>query len=1069
MASGASRQSYFCFSSFMTEWLRSDILSRLIEPMEHAVDNSKQANQASKPMSRGASPANAEPELHPALGLQQQAGNQAMQELLRAGVIQAKLAISHPDDPEEQEADAISDRIMHSHAGAGIAPTSCSCGSDEENMCDECRQRSQQTGSAPSIQRRANGGANRTVNEAGGREAPSIAHLPFRSPGRPLDLATRRLMEDHFGANFSKVRVHTGPEAAASARSIDARAYTLGQHIVFDSGRYAPDSSEGKRLLAHELVHTLQQDSTAPGPIQADFNSDFAGRSQTLISDTSVRPPGTIRVKNAAGEEVWAPFGVYTPQEIPQEYQDRIMESTKAFQWRNPPPTPLAVAAEIESQRGENVGELTVGDMRKLSEGAGRNMNIRIMMAHVDNDFRFVGYDMSAKLGSAVGEGFVESEVGTAGVGRALFADRVVRALQEGSPSMFLEVYTSQRTEDFHEQIARTAGLDKEMSQGTKYSLNSRQMVRIALAWSDALSDAQRVQLAPLASGLDEPTPAQVQGILQGAAPGSGAATSSGGFAAGNLDDMRRFGESVNRNVRRPLEVERLEQLRDPETAERILNEHAGFASVGGRLYRIQREGESTRTLEVTTSFIWQRVAQASAPPAETSGRPGERPVNLDPARAVQVGGQPLEGPGVPTISAGDVVIINSQQTFEARDAKTGRPLIGIFEGGEWYRILGPDGNNRTVEAVTREGARPIEVGGQVVLAEPYEPERTAEPGAAGGGVAGGVIAAGGIIMVANEILGPIGAALQNQRAAIRSGEAEIDFWTALGANPKYAMWDVFAQAPAPAGTKADTAVFGTWYFPYVEDIDADRLRAQLPLRVHTFYELQLLFYSAQNLGAFRQENNRWYAVVNRPARGAARVYDITDAIATIQGRTLDTADTALRSGFKARPASERSGRIFRIPTGTTLFRSQGGLFRSQPLVGAGDRLGPNALVREIRRTDYLISTDMVFVEPVNADAYKAVAFAQYSIAGNIEDVWKEVKKSDREVIPAELPAFGDGPLESFRAGPETTGDKRFGWENYTRDPEIPGSWTIARGEVDAFWVSSKAIQPVSDTTALPQ
>lgn len=1002
--------------------------------------------------------------------LQQQAGNQAVQQLLRAGAVQAKLAVSHPDDPDEREADATADRIMRSHAGASVAATSCSCGEGEDETCDACRKSGQKPAGVPSIQRRANGNAGGNGRVAGaGREAPPIVHLPLRSPGQPLDVATRRSMEGSFGADFSRVRVHTGHEAAQSAKSIDARAYTMGQHIVFDAGRYAPDSSDGKRLLAHELVHTLQQDPQAPGPVQADFNTDFAGRSQAAVSDSTVRPPGTIRVKNAAGEDVWAPYGIYTPQEIPTDYQDRIMESGKAFQWRNPE-LPPGVAAAIETARGGNAGELTVADMRQLSVGAGSKMNIRIMMAHVDNDFRFVGYDMSVSMGSVVGQGFVESEAGTGGVGRALFADRVVRALQSGSSEMMLEVYTTQRTEDFHQQIGRTAGLDKELTEGTKYQLDTREMVRIVLAWSEALSDAQRVQLAPLASGHDEPTPSQVQDILRAVPAGSGTPAASGGFTSGSLDDMRRFGEAVNRNVRRPLEVERLEQLRDSETAEKIINEHAGFASLGGRLYRIQREGEGTRISEVTTSLVWQRVGSPAAPTPSPTETTGPRPVNLDPARTVQVGGEQLEGPAAPTVSAGDVVVINSQQTFEARDAKTGRPLIGMFEGGEWFRILGPDGNNRTVEALTGEGARPIEVGGQMVLAEPFEPEPMATPGGgAGGGVAGGVVAAGGIIMVANEILGPIGAALQNQRATIRAGEAEIDFWTALGANPKYGMWDVFAQAPAAVGTKSDTAVFGTWYFPYIADIDADRLRAELPQRVHNYYELQLLLYSATNFGAMRQENNRWYATVNRPARGVQRIYDITDAIATIQGRTLDTADTALRNRFLARPASERTGRLFRIPTGTTLYRSQGGLLRSQPLLGAGQFLGSNALVREIRRTDYLISTDMVFVEPVNSDAYQAVAFAQYSVAGNIEDVWKEVKKGGREVIPAELPSFGDGPLNSFRAGPETTGDKRFGWENYTPDPEIPGSWTIARGEVRAFWVSSKAIQPVGDGAALSQ
>ena len=974
--------------------------------------------------------------------------------------LQRKLAVGAVDDPLEREADQVAEQII-SLPELAIEHTALASPGGSLGHDDQVANKG-----FPTVRRRK-GRADQLPDSSLPDDLSSNI-----GPGQPLDSLTRSSMERRFGQDFSRIRVHTGREAAQSAHAINALAYTAGEHIVFGADRYAPQSAVGRRLLAHELTHTLQQDPRAPGPIQADFGTDFTGRSQVRVADQSVRPPGSIRISNAAGEEVWAPYGIYTPQEVPPEYHDRIMESGKAFQWRNPN-LPIGEAARLEFEREVNAGELTVGNMRSLSEGAGRNMNIRVMMAHVDNDFRFVGYDMSSVSGGLVTQGFVESEVGTAGVGRALFADRVVRALQGSSSQMYLEVYRSDRTESFHQQICRTAGVGVEPTEGMHYSLNTRQMVRIALAWSDGLSDAQRLQLVPLATGKDEPTPAQAQAILQAAAPGSGVPTSSGGFTAGNVEEMRRFGEEVDRNIRRPLEIERLEQLREEETAERIINEHAGFASLGGRLYRLQREGEGVRVAEVTTALIWQRVGPSPGPTAEAQPGPsGPQPVGLDPARIVSIGGQELENPADVTVAAGDVVIVNSQQTFEARDAHTGRPLIGIFEGGQWYRIVGPDGRNQEIEALTGEGVRPIEFGGQTVLAEPFEPEPIATPGGPGGGpgVAGGVVAAGGIIMVANEILGPIGAALQNQRARIREGEAEIDFWTALGANPSHAMWDVFAQAPAPHGTQADTAVFTTWYFPYVSDIDATSLRAQLPLRVHNYYELQLLLHSAQGLGAIQQEDNRWYAVVNRPARGQWHVYDITDTITTIQGHTLDVADSALRSRLAARPASERSGRLFRVPPGTTIYRSRGGSFNRQPLIDAGDRLGSNALVREIRRTDFVISTDMVFVEPVNADAYQAVAFAEYRINQKLEDAWHEAKNGGREVVPAELPSFGDGPLDSFRAGPETTGDRRFGWVNYTREPENPYSWTVARGEILAFWVSTKDIKKLEDeATALPQ
>lgn len=101
----------------------------------------------------------------------------------------------------------------------------------------------------------------------GGRtaaEAPPIVHEALRGPGASLDAATRKLMEERLGTDFSHVRVHTDDRAAESARAINALAYTVGGSIVFDRGRYAPHHGEGRSLLAHELVHTIQQRKTAP-------------------------------------------------------------------------------------------------------------------------------------------------------------------------------------------------------------------------------------------------------------------------------------------------------------------------------------------------------------------------------------------------------------------------------------------------------------------------------------------------------------------------------------------------------------------------------------------------------------------------------------------------------------------------------------------------------------------------------------------------------------------------------------------------------------------------------------
>jgi len=89
--------------------------------------------------------------------------------------------------------------------------------------------------------------------------APAVVHEALSSPGRPLDAPVRREMETRLGHDFSRVRVHTGALAAESAESVAALAYTVGSSIVFGRGQYAPETTAGKRLLAHELTHTVQQ------------------------------------------------------------------------------------------------------------------------------------------------------------------------------------------------------------------------------------------------------------------------------------------------------------------------------------------------------------------------------------------------------------------------------------------------------------------------------------------------------------------------------------------------------------------------------------------------------------------------------------------------------------------------------------------------------------------------------------------------------------------------------------------------------------------------------------------
>jgi hypothetical protein len=105
---------------------------------------------------------------------------------------------------------------------------------------------------------------------------PSLVGEAAQTPGRPLDPEVYNVFASRFGYDFSRVRVHADERSAEANRSIGARAYTIGNHIVFGANNYAPDTEAGKRLICHELVHTLQQKGAAVAPF-TPFQCGTAG------------------------------------------------------------------------------------------------------------------------------------------------------------------------------------------------------------------------------------------------------------------------------------------------------------------------------------------------------------------------------------------------------------------------------------------------------------------------------------------------------------------------------------------------------------------------------------------------------------------------------------------------------------------------------------------------------------------------------------------------------------------------------------------------------------------------
>jgi hypothetical protein len=227
--------------------------------------------------------------------LRHRLGNEGMRRLLGesgpGGVpaVQAKLTVSKPGDQHEQEADRMADAVMRMPAG----------GVGVQRMCTDCEAESK-------VSRAAQG--ERAPEVSDGASA-SIGAM--RGVGSELPAATRDSFEPRFGADFSKVRVHTDARAADTADALDAKAFTVGNDVAFARGEFAPHSVEGQKLLAHELTHVVQQNGGG-ATVHRDpkkKKDDPAGKRRpaggaTAYNTISMRFNGTELIVFGDGKEV---------------------------------------------------------------------------------------------------------------------------------------------------------------------------------------------------------------------------------------------------------------------------------------------------------------------------------------------------------------------------------------------------------------------------------------------------------------------------------------------------------------------------------------------------------------------------------------------------------------------------------------------------------------------------------------------------------------------------------------------------------------------------------------------
>ena len=176
---------------------------------------------------------------------------------------------------------------------------------------------------------------NATVSAALEEQEPSLVkNVVGSGGGAPLDTDTKGFMESRLGADFGDVRVHTDGAASESARSVQAHAYTVGTDVVFQSGKYAPENDSGKRMLAHELTHVVQQRSgpvagtPAEGGIKISHPSDSFEQAAESSADRvmSAQPvgpaaasPAPASVQRQGDEEEDAVQGTFVQREGDEE------------------------------------------------------------------------------------------------------------------------------------------------------------------------------------------------------------------------------------------------------------------------------------------------------------------------------------------------------------------------------------------------------------------------------------------------------------------------------------------------------------------------------------------------------------------------------------------------------------------------------------------------------------------------------------------------------------------------------------------------------------------------------
>lgn len=239
-------------------------------------------------------------------------GSRTLALLLASG----RVRLSQPGDPEEREADRIADAVT-----SPPAPV------PEEARAD-----------LPSL--------------------PAAPALSGVGPGRPLDPAARAMLEPRFGRDLGAVRVHEGPEADEAAQAAQARAFTVGRDVVFSPGQYAPGTPDGRRLLAHELAHVVQQSAPGSPPV--------AQRSPWDVNPPQPAAPAAAP-EPAAGAQLPTIVEI-GPTEVISSQDPRLADFVKTVQGALSPASTVYVTGFWDANTATTEGGLQRGDAEQRAK-----------------------------------------------------------------------------------------------------------------------------------------------------------------------------------------------------------------------------------------------------------------------------------------------------------------------------------------------------------------------------------------------------------------------------------------------------------------------------------------------------------------------------------------------------------------------------------------------------------------------------------------------------------------------------------------------------------------------------